>query len=391
MMTAFALNERTKRKFFVIFVFSACLYLPNILSASIKKIDDQWIKRQSRIGPYPRSQSDLTGLRFDKTKTMMATLISGVPAYLGRHGSGPTAVGMVIGYYDSHGYPSLIPGESINQGENVNQAIASNGNYDDYCLPLDNSPILLKDKSEPPGGDTHQDNCIADFLKTSQSYYHNYYGWSWSVDIAPGFEDYINKAGKYTGFAAFHPFDQFSWEKLKHEIDNDRPMVALVDADGKGWNLFVTIVGYNSSGPLNYYGCYNTWDKDLHWYPYRAAVYGSDWGVACFYTFDVFAGLFPPKNVKLQRIENNFIFFKEMINRISLEADERNKGVSVRHKIYRKKKDAAEDPFPLLMELDERQAVFEDRGLKKQDIYIYRIIAVDINTGKESAAVEIWN
>ena len=54
-------------------------------------------------------------------------VISGVPPYFWRHGCGPTAVGMVIGYYDGQGYDDLIPGCAFTQTGDVDQAIASQG------------------------------------------------------------------------------------------------------------------------------------------------------------------------------------------------------------------------------------------------------------------------
>ena len=41
------------------------------------------------------------------------TVIGAVPPYLWRHGCGPTAAGMVMGYWDGQGFPDLIPGESF--------------------------------------------------------------------------------------------------------------------------------------------------------------------------------------------------------------------------------------------------------------------------------------
>ena len=54
-------------------------------------------------------------------------VISGVPAYLWRDGCGPTAVGMVLGYYDAHGWDLLIPGDATRRRSAVDQVIASHG------------------------------------------------------------------------------------------------------------------------------------------------------------------------------------------------------------------------------------------------------------------------
>ena len=44
-----------------------------------------------------------------------------VPAYLWRHGCGPTALGMIAGYYDGLGFDDLIPGSAASQTDAVNQ------------------------------------------------------------------------------------------------------------------------------------------------------------------------------------------------------------------------------------------------------------------------------
>ena len=116
-------------------------------------------------------------------------LIQGVPAYLWLRGCGPTALGMVIGYYDLHGFPDLIEGIATEQTIGVDAAIASTDHYNDYSLPKDYSPNLKKDKSEL--GSAHISNCIADFMKTSWSSRSNYWGWSWSSDVMPAFENYL--------------------------------------------------------------------------------------------------------------------------------------------------------------------------------------------------------
>ncbi|HDP90339.1 MAG TPA: hypothetical protein ENN42_10380, partial [Thioalkalivibrio sp.] len=84
-----------------------------------------------------------------------ATTIPGVPAYAWRHGCGPTAVGMVIGYYDRQGFDDLIPGEHTYQSPAVNHMIASGGtasnpnppgaeeHYEDYAMPEDDDETGL--------------------------------------------------------------------------------------------------------------------------------------------------------------------------------------------------------------------------------------------------------
>ena len=384
-------DEIGKYKKIKIFVLMFCILSLFILLANQERHDDFLKPEQSKTGPIPPSGINIRGHVFSRLRIQAATVISEVPAYIWRYGCGPTSVGMVIGYYDSHGFPNLIPGDSLSQSANVNSAIASMENYYDYCLPLDYYPNLLRDKSEPPVGDEHKDNCIADYMKTSQSYYHNYYGWSWDSDVKSSYENYIISLKSYLGTSTRYSFSAFSWDSLKNEIINNRPLVFLVDTDGNNeTDHFVTVVGFNSDGATNYYGCYNTWDTSIHWYPYRAMAYGRSWGVYSVHTFVILPGLYPPKNIGLQRIENSFIFYKEYINRLSWEANEKNIDVRVKYKLFRKKKEASGDTFQLITELNDNVFNYDDRGLKRQEFYIYRIISFD-SYGRESAAVEISN
>ncbi|MCP4216251.1 MAG: VCBS repeat-containing protein [bacterium] len=243
---------------------------------------------QSTTGPVPPKDIDTSGHVFADDAAEAATTISGVPAYIWHRGCGPTAVGMVVGYYDGNGYPDLIPGDASTQGSSVDAAIASTGNYDDYCLPIDSYPNMLLDKSEAPAGDEHTDNCIADFMYTSRSANNNYYGWSYSNHIKPSFENYMALVSSYTGTCTYYYYNNFSFAQLQTEIDNNRPMLTLVDTDGNGGtDHFVPIIGYNTISGTDYYACLNTWDSSIHWYEYRKMNSGRPWGIYCVYTFQM--------------------------------------------------------------------------------------------------------
>ncbi|MGB9879696.1 MAG: hypothetical protein ACPLRM_02930, partial [Anaerolineae bacterium] len=183
-----------------------------------------------------------------------STMIDGVPAYLWRHGCGPTAVGMVIGYYDSHGFPDLIPGDAGTQTEIVNQSIASQGSdtnpqhYEDYSLPLDDAtPTILPDRSEDPPGDEHPNNCIADWLCTSWSVIGLRYGWSYGSLIGASFVDYVTwRNPTYSAQSSSYRWSEgtLTWSLVTGEIAANRPMVFLVDTDGNGsTDHFVTVIG----------------------------------------------------------------------------------------------------------------------------------------------------
>lgn len=212
-------------------------------------------------------------------------VISGVPAYIWRRGCGPTAAGMVIGYWDGRGpgFGNLIEGDASTQTQQVNEAISSDGNYDDYCRPLDYWPgPILEDLSEMPPGDEHDDNCIADFMKTSQSYVDNYYGWSWLSHVDNALKKWVHHVDP--DHLSIHVDTMYwwklSWTEYCDEIDALRPVILLVDSDGDGGtDHFVTAVGYDEQGGQRYYGCHDTYDKNVHWYEFEGMSYGQPYGI----------------------------------------------------------------------------------------------------------------
>ncbi len=97
----------------------------------------------------------------------------------------------------------------------------------------------------------------------------------------------------------------------------------------------------------------------------------------CLKAYAGYPPLYPPLNVMLQRLENNFIFFKEYINRLTWQANSQNKTSVVAYRIYRKAKGAADKTFELLAEISPSVFTYDDRGLKKTDLFSYWLITVD--------------
>jgi len=230
-----------------------------------------------------------------------AVTITGVPPYLWRHGCGPTAVGMVTGYWDAKGFDTLIPGSAATQTAAVDQAIASGGDslspypagseqhYEDYASPEDDYPSMQTDDAVEQGRTPHADNCLADFMRTSRSSANNYYGWSWSTDILPSFNGYAAlRSSRYapTGQTYYYGFS-LTFTVLKQEIDAGRPMVFLVDSSGDGeTDHFVTVIGYNDGTPQTYI-YYNTWDLDAHEAQFRGMSSSYEWGVFAGWSFNL--------------------------------------------------------------------------------------------------------
>ncbi len=204
-------------------------------------------------------------------------ILSGVPAYIWRHGCGPTAAGIVLGYWDLRGFANLVPGDASTQTTAVNEMIASTAHYNDYALPIDSTSTgLLSDKSTTGGA--HTSNSVADFMRTSWSSRSNYYGWSWSSDVPAAMDQYANLAGYGNATASRENWGSFTWADFVAEIDAGRPMVFLVDSDANGsTDHFVPAIGYDAA--TTRYACYNTWDSSLHWYSFQQMGSGRSFGI----------------------------------------------------------------------------------------------------------------
>ena len=111
------------------------------------------------------------------------------------------------------------------------------------------------------------------------------------------------------------------------------------------------------------------------------------------FTADIHYSLFPPQNAAVRRLESDYIFFREYINRLTWSADGRNRTELANFRIYKKPKAGGDGLYTLLAEVPKSALTdytFEHRALEKDELYVYRIIAVDQN-GVESAPVEVSN
>jgi hypothetical protein len=102
--------------------------------------------------------------------------------------------------------------------------------------------------------------------------------------------------------------------------------------------------------------------------------------------------VFAPTNPGLERLTNNYIFYKEYINRLNWQANSKNKFPISKYRIYRKAKDAADSSYTQVAEVDASISILQytERGLKKTDYYTYRITSIN-GRGLESLPVEISN
>jgi len=214
------------------------------------------------------------------------------PAYVWRDGCSPTAAGMVMGYWDLQ-YPTLVAGDVQAENQAALQMVASHRieggsarHYEDYSLPKDDASVQ-PDRSEPPAGDEHADDCVADFFQTSRSALGLGYGWTWGSAIPSGLVAYARSRG-FIATTDRVGYDEAGWVAYCAEIDAGRPVMLVVDASGDGWCDHSMIgIGYRELDGVRDYACHNTWDRETHWYRWKAPTDGAAMGVGLFDTFSV--------------------------------------------------------------------------------------------------------
>ena len=96
----------------------------------------------------------------------------------------------------------------------------------------------------------------------------------------------------------------------------------------------------------------------------------------------------PPENPAISRVVNNYIFYKEFINRVSWQAPSTQPVPIAKYIVYRTPLGGSS--FMLVAEVEASIFKYEDRGLRKDELYTYRITSVDIY-GRESTPVEVSN
>ena len=236
-------------------------------------------------------------------------LLSDVPDYLWWYGCTPTAAGMLLGYYDRHGYDglrydNLVPGRvaelsTFTNHDAANQwFMASPGHIDDFysgdtLFGGSFGEGALDDDRPPPW---HEFDSLADFMGTSQDAYGNSNGTTtnhWlsgnppttEADIlAAGFENgavyglgtYVRYAGYdvevlyrqpiwgVDGIAAGFTFDQYT-----AEIDAGRPvLIEMTDHAMLGY-------GYDADGQLVY--VHDTYSPGGGSFPWGGQYGDEDW------------------------------------------------------------------------------------------------------------------
>ena len=209
--------------------------------------------------------------------------VSDVPSYgqnpagfsdypVGFPGCGPTAGGMVIGYWEGQGYGNLIPGSNswTDNRPAVEAMIGSQGHYDDYWGT----------DADPP---QHADDCVADFMGTSRDSIPN--GATAETNLHSGLVEYAKDLG-YASANGWYSLQGGLWNHFVAEIDAGRPMVFAVDTGGDGTaNHCVTVIGYDDTAGAERYYYYDPNHVDVE---YDAAFQpkGNVMGVSTGHWFD---------------------------------------------------------------------------------------------------------
>ncbi len=107
---------------------------------------------------------------------------------------------------------------------------------------------------------------------------------------------------------------------------------------------------------------------------------GQGWDV-CLKAYAGIEPLYPPINPRITTIENNFIFFREKINRVSWQVNPNNVIPLASYKIYRK--GSSETSYSLISTVSPDKLHYDDRGLRNPGSYSYRVTAFD-ELGRES-------
>jgi hypothetical protein len=100
--------------------------------------------------------------------------------------------------------------------------------------------------------------------------------------------------------------------------------------------------------------------------------------------------VFPPAGITLQRLENDFIFYKEYVNRLTWTVNPENLATITAIKVYRKPKGAADSSYTLLASLAGTASGHDDKALAAEQLFTYRITAVS-SRGKESDPFTVGN
>lgn len=200
-------------------------------------------------------------------------IISDVPNYTWYGGCGPTAAGMIIGFWDDHGYENLITaGDGTNSWATNPDAVKAMIASDGYFYDWHPKP----DREEPPA--YHADDCVADFMGASRGAEEP--GWSSATKQAIGMAGYAAYRG-YTETGGAWVWYNNLWEVFVGEVDAGRPMEFYVDLSGDGAaDHFVAAFGYDDTPGAEQYFGYDTSGGSAQWHDFAPLEAGQAWRIS---------------------------------------------------------------------------------------------------------------
>jgi len=109
------------------------------------------------------------------------------------------------------------------------------------------------------------------------------------------------------------------------------------------------------------------------------------WGIVDAFkaTFYNLKNIFPPSNFSVKRIENNYVFFVQYVDRLSWTSNPRNMSQVKYYHIYARRLSAQNQTFELIAELNNQTFSFERRGLLSDETFLYKITSAN-EAGEES-------
>ena len=105
---------------------------------------------------------------------------------------------------------------------------------------------------------------------------------------------------------------------------------------------------------------------------------------------DIHYSILAPQGFSLSRRADDYIFYKEYINKLTWSPNPKNRVPISRYQIFRKDHGAPDSTYVLFAETAGGTTMFEHRGLKSAQNYSYRLVAIDIN-GVASDPAEVTN
>jgi hypothetical protein len=204
--------------------------------------------------------------------------IDDVPNYPYWEGCGPTAAGMIIGFWDAHGAQNLITGSSNVWSENtqaIKDMIASSGQEQGHFYDYVGYGVGMERLgADPTNPAYHPDNSLADFMWSSRgaekadTQSSEGDQWKGLVGYAK-LKGYANASGSYTTYT-------YLWDRFVAEIDAGRPMEFYVGltAGSTSPDHFVTAFGYRDTQGHPEYEFYDANGGAAQWADFELFVTG---------------------------------------------------------------------------------------------------------------------